>query len=205
MKKSRKSFLLAMMAILVAAGLAGCGRGNSASGQQTENANGQTDQLAQAQTEDAEKDSVIVVMGPSSEPEAGFDPVYGWGAGEHVHEPLIQSTLTVTNKDLTIGYDLATDMETSEDGMTWTVTIRSDVKFTDGEALTAEDVAFTYNTLRDNSTVNDFTMLDEAEATDDTTVVFHMKRTPWRSQVSFRNMPMALIMDRTLLVPAVIL
>ena len=78
------------------------------------------------------KDSVIVVMGPSSEPEAGFDPVYGWGAGEHVHEPLIQSTLTVTNKDLTIGYDLATDMETSEDGMTWTVTIRSDVKFTDG-------------------------------------------------------------------------
>lgn len=40
MKKSRKSFLLAMMAILVAAGLAGCGRGNSASGQQTENANG---------------------------------------------------------------------------------------------------------------------------------------------------------------------
>ena len=166
----RKSFLLAMMAILVAAGLAGCGRGNSASGQQTENANGQTDQLAQAQTEDAEKDSVIVVMGPSSEPEAGFDPVYGWGAGEHVHEPLIQSTLTVTNKDLTIGYDLATDMETSEDGMTWTVTIRSDVKFTDGEALTAEDVAFTYNTLRDNSTVNDFTMLDEAEATDDTTV-----------------------------------
>ena len=51
MKKSRKSFLLAMMAILVAAGLAGCGRGNSASGQQTENANGQTDQLAQAQTE----------------------------------------------------------------------------------------------------------------------------------------------------------
>lgn len=96
MKKSRKSFLLAMMAILVAAGLAGCGRGNSASGQQTENANGQTDQLAQAQTENAEKDSVIVVMGPSSEPEAGFDPVYGWGAGEHVHEPLIQSTLTVT-------------------------------------------------------------------------------------------------------------
>ena len=54
MKKSRKCFLLAMMAILVAAGLAGCGRGNSASGQQAESANGQTDQLAQAQTEDAE-------------------------------------------------------------------------------------------------------------------------------------------------------
>lgn len=27
------------------------------------------------------KDSVVVVMGPTSEPEAGFDPAYGWGAG----------------------------------------------------------------------------------------------------------------------------
>ena len=70
------------------------------------------------------------------------------GAGEHMHEPLIQSTLTVTEADLSIGYDLATDVETSEDGMTWTVTIRDDAKFTDGEALTAEDVAFTYNTLQ---------------------------------------------------------
>ena len=52
------------------------------------------------------KDEVIVTMPATSEPEAGFDPAYGWGAGEHVHEPLIQSTLTVTNKDLSIGMDL---------------------------------------------------------------------------------------------------
>ena len=122
------------------------------------------------------KDSVIVVMGPTSEPEAGFDPAYGWGAGEHVHEPLIQSTLTVTTKDLRIDYDLATDMKVSEDGLTWTVTIRDDVKFTDGEALNAGDVAFTYNTLRDTSSVNDFTMLKEAAALDDTTIEFRMNR-----------------------------
>lgn len=122
----------------------------------------------------ANKESVVIAMGPTSEPEAGFDPAYGWGAGEHVHEPLIQSTLTVTNPDLTIGYDLATDMQASEDGLTWTVTIRDDVNFTDGEALTASDVAFTYNTVKEASSVNDFTMLDYAEATDDTTVTFHM-------------------------------
>lgn len=121
-------------------------------------------------------DSVIVAMGPTSEPEAGFDPAYGWGAGEHVHEPLIQSTLTVTKPDLSIGYDLATDMQVSEDGMTWTVTIRDDVKFTDGEALTASDVAFTYNTVKETSSVNDFTMLKEAVAVDDTTIEFHMAR-----------------------------
>ena len=40
-----------------------------------------------------------------------------------MHEPLIQSTLVVTNADMSIGYDLATDMQVSEDGLTWTVTI----------------------------------------------------------------------------------
>ena len=121
-------------------------------------------------------DTVVVAMDPNSEPASGFDPAFGWGAGEHVHEPLIQSTLTVTNTDLTIGYDLATGYTVSEDGLTWTVTIRDDVSFTDGEPLTAEDVAFTYNTVKTSSSVNDFTMLDYAEATDETTVVFHMTR-----------------------------
>lgn len=122
------------------------------------------------------RSSVMIAMDPNSEPVAGFDPAFGWGAGEHVHEPLIQSTLTVTNADLTIDYDLATDYSVSEGGLLWTVHIRDDVKFTDGEPLTARDVAFTYNTVKEASSVNDFTMLDHAEALDDTTVVFHMTR-----------------------------
>lgn len=153
-----------MLAAVMAAGLlAGCGSQSSSQMQATAEQTG-------------EKDSVIVAMDTNSEPEAGFDPAFGWGAGEHVHEPLIQSTLTVTNPDLTIGYDLATSCESSADSMTWTVTIRDDVKFTDGEPLTAEDVAFTYNTVKASSSVNDFTMLDSAEAVDDTTVVFHMAK-----------------------------
>ncbi|HIZ81796.1 MAG TPA: ABC transporter substrate-binding protein [Candidatus Mediterraneibacter pullistercoris] len=159
----RKGWIRVLSAFAMTASfLAGCGGDAS------------EDQPAVRQrTEDA---SVVIAMDPNSEPAAGFDPAYGWGAGEHVHEPLIQSTLTVTNTDLTIGYDLATDYTVSEDGLTWTVTIRDDVKFTDGEALTAEDVAFTYNTVKDSSSVNDFTMLDHAEAPDDTTVVFYMTR-----------------------------
>lgn len=122
----------------------------------------------------AEDQSVIVTMPTTSEPESGFDPAYGWGAGEHVHEPLIQSTLVRTTKDLGIENDLATEYSCSDDGLTWTVKIRDDVKFTDGEPLTAGDVAFTFNTCRDESSVNDFTMLKEAVAVDDTTVEFHM-------------------------------
>lgn len=40
--------------------------------------------------------------------------------------------------------DLAKSYEISEDRLTWTVKIREDVKFTDGENLTAEDVVYTY-------------------------------------------------------------
>lgn len=159
----RRFTAIILTAGLVAGLLAGCG--------------GSTGSMENAgESQVSREDSVIVAMEPTAEPETGFDPAFGWGAGEHVHEPLIQSTLTVTNPDLTIGYDLATDTSVSEDGLTWTVTIRGDVKFTDGEPLTAGDVAFTYNTVKETSSVNDFTMLDRAEALNDTTVVFHMTR-----------------------------
>lgn len=176
MKKGKWKYAAAMLAVTMLA--AGCGsKGNNAVGTPGSEQEGQTAAGTENQSSEAgSRDDVIVVMGPTSEPEAGFDPAYGWGAGEHVHEPLIQSTLTVTTPDLKIDYDLATDMKASEDGLTWTVKIRDDVLFSDGEKLTAGDVAFTYNTLKDTSSVNDFTMLKEAVAVDDTTVEFHMNR-----------------------------
>jgi peptide/nickel transport system substrate-binding protein len=70
--------------------------------------------------------------------------------------------------------ELATDWSASEDGLTWTMTIRDDVTFHDGEPLTAEDVAFSMQLYQDTedfpflpSYVAAFTSI---EATDDTTV-----------------------------------
>ena len=173
MRRGMKYAVAAMLAVSMA--VTGCANSGAkdSTGQSAENSGGND---ARETGDNGTREDVIVVMGPTSEPEAGFDPAYGWGAGEHVHEPLIQSTLTVTTADLKIGYDLATDMEVSQDGLTWTVKIRDDAYFTDGEKLTARDVAFTYNTLRDTSSVNDFTMLESAEAPDGTTAVFHMNR-----------------------------
>ena len=88
---------------------------------------------------------VVVTMTANSEPEAGFDPMFSWGCGEHVHEPLIQSTLINTDIELGFVNDLATGYEVSADGMAWTFTLRDGVRFTDGEKLTAKDVAFTIN------------------------------------------------------------
>ena len=168
-RKYTAVLLSAALALSAACAASGCGNGSAGTGAAARTS-------AQAAEQRARAGEVVVAMDPNSEPAAGFDPAYGWGAGEHVHEPLIQSTLTVTNPDLTIGYDLATDYSVSEDGLTWTITIRDDVSFTDGERLTADDVAFTYNTVKDSSSVSDFTMLDYAEAADDRTVVFHMNR-----------------------------
>ena len=169
----RKSMTAALCAVLLLASavLGGCQRTDTE--QTASEAAGSPEAAAQQK---AEETSVIVTMPTTSEPEAGFDPVYGWGAGEHVHEPLIQSTLTTTTADLEIGMDLAVDYSVSEDGLLWTVTIRDDVYFTDGEKLTASDVAFTYNLCAENSSVNDFTMLESAVAVDDVTVEFHMNR-----------------------------
>ena len=120
---------------------------------------------------------VIVSMTTGSEPAAGFDPLVSWGCGEHVHEPLIQSTLITTDTDLSFKNDLATSYEASEDGMTWTFNIRDDVKFTDGTPLTARDVAFTINgILNSEASECDMSMVREAVAEDDATVVIHMEK-----------------------------
>lgn len=153
-----------LMAVFLLSFLAACGN------------NGKEKQGSDVQKINESKEEVVVTMPVTSEPESGFDPAYGWGAGEHVHEPLIQSTLTTTTKDLRIENDLAIDYEVSTDGLIWTVTIRDDVIFTDGEKLTANDVAFTYNNCKEKSSVNDFTMLDQAVAINDTTVEFHMTK-----------------------------
>lgn len=175
----RKTISLFCAAALSVGMLAGCGQSTPTAetqpSEETQQTAGQGTE-GEPTAEAVAKDEVIVTMPATSEPSSGFDPAYGWGAGEHVHEPLIQSTLTVTTQDLQIGTDLATEYGVSEDGLTWTVKIRDDVKFTDGEPLTAEDVAFTYNNCKEKSSVNDFTMLEEAVVIDDTTVEFHMTK-----------------------------
>lgn len=123
------------------------------------------------------KSQVIVAMNMNSEPAAGFDPFVSWGCGEHVHEPLIQSTLITTDADLEFVNDLATEYYCADDGMTWYFTIRDDAKFTDGEPLSASDVAFTINGIIESEAAEaDLSMVEKAVATDDTHVEITMAK-----------------------------
>ena len=151
--------------------LSACSGGQDASGGSSAPAGGDTSAA------NGEISQVIVTMTPGSEPPAGFDPFVSWGCGEHCHEPLIQSTLIATDTDLSFKNDLATSYECSEDGLTWTFTIRDDVKFTNGEPLRASDVAFTINGIvNSDSSEADLSMVDTAEAPDDTTVLIHLNK-----------------------------
>jgi peptide/nickel transport system substrate-binding protein len=152
--------------------LGACGSGNGAGagigkGGNTINTGNTGSQAAQ----------VVIAMNTGSEPAAGFDPLVAWGAGEHVHEPLIQSTLVTTDTGLGFANDLATSYSCSEDGMSWTFTIRDDVRFTDGMPLTAHDVAFTLNGIRESEAAQaDLSMVAGVLAQDDRTVHITMAK-----------------------------
>lgn len=121
-----------------------------------------------AQTE--AKDSVIIAIG--TEPET-LDPTKGWG---HGNAPIVQSTLVRYTSALTFENDLAASCELSPDGLTWTFTIREDAYFTDGEKVTASDVAFTLETAKAAQGSVDLTYMERAVAQDDTTVVITLSK-----------------------------
>ena len=86
---------------------------------------------------------------------ATFGPIY---------EPLF--FFNQLSSDAPVGM-IGDSYEFSEDGMTLTVKIKPDLKWNDGEPLTAADVVFTFGYGSNKSD-----KLVSAEATDDTTVVF---------------------------------
>lgn len=105
------------------------------------------------------------------EPDDGYDPTLGWG---RYGSPLFQSTLLTRDADLGIVPDLASDWSVSDDGLVWTVDIRTDARFSDGEPVTAADVAYTFTTASRSGGLTDVTALAEAVAVDEDTVALRL-------------------------------
>ncbi|MFQ2749883.1 ABC transporter substrate-binding protein [Aeromonas caviae] len=77
-----------------------------------------------------------------SEPTEGFDPLLGWSHGSYL---LLHSPLLKQNADLSWQNVLTQSVTPSKDGKGWLIRLKPDLKFSNGAPLTAEDVAFTYN------------------------------------------------------------
>ena len=121
----------------------------------------------------ADNELVVAAFSHGGEPEAGYDPMYGWGA---IGEPLIQSTLMKMNRNMTYENDLATSWKANDDFTEYTVNIRDDVKFTDGTPLDADDVAFSYNQAKTTGEAVDLSTMDNATAVDNNTVKFTLNK-----------------------------
>lgn len=77
-----------------------------------------------------------------AEPTEGFDPLLGWSHGSYL---LLHSPLLKQNADLSWQNVLTQAVTPSKNGKGWIITLKPDLKFSNGAPLTAEDVAFTYN------------------------------------------------------------
>lgn len=129
---------------------------------------------ASAQSPTPEDETITFVYGDSSEP-SSLNPFKGYLATEFYfwawsyHLPI-----TFSVDDLGAVPDFVTDTEVSEDGMTFTYTVRDDLTWSDGEPMTAEDMAFTLNTYKEKHAYlpqGYLGLVESVEATDDTTVV----------------------------------
>lgn len=170
MKKNKRISAM-LMAVLMIFGITACNNSaNSANNSyNTDNGAGSVADNGKALA-DAGKDSVVIAIG--SEPET-LDPTKGWG---HGNSPIVQSTLVKYTSELNFENDLAVDYKLSDDGLTWTFTIRDDAYFTDGEKVTADDVAFTLETAKASNGSFDLTYIESAVAQDETTVVITLSR-----------------------------
>ena len=97
----------------------------------------------------------------TAEPVILYYPGSDWGYpspfGAYLRGPgytqmsFLFDTLVWRNETEEIGL-IATEWSSSEDGIEWTFVIRPDVSFHDGEALTIEDVVFSYTFIAEHST-----------------------------------------------------
>ena len=123
---------------------------------------------------------------PSASPDGKVVLRVGWTNDPDNLNPFIGAETSsyeiwMLNYDFLVGYsldlqpvpDLAESWEISADGKVWTFHLRSGVKWQDGVAFTASDVAFTYNYIIDNE-MGAFssltTFIDKVVAVDDATV-----------------------------------
>lgn len=138
MKKRALSILLC--GIFAMSMLAGCGGGDSEEAQKSKE--------AAAGTSQGGSDTFTYVLdadtGNTLNPLTADDR-YGLSVCNVLYSPLYRM-----NTDGSLYYILAESVEPSEDGLTYTVKLKKDLKWSDGEALTADDVVFTYNALMEN-------------------------------------------------------
>src|SRR5580698_10552786 len=143
---SRRRLIALAAAGLLTAGLAACTSSTSSS-----SSSGSTSSASTTGK------TLVMESSPETTITQAFNPfvptqqAYGMGATGLIYEPLIQFDLASP----TVQYPwLATSYAWSNGDKTITFTIRQGVKWNNGTALTPADVAFTFNLVKNNASIN---------------------------------------------------
>lgn len=129
----------------------------------------------------AAEEPVTFTVGLTNEVDS-FNPFNGIEASSFEMWALTYDYLiSYSMEDMSPEAGLATEWDTSEDGLTWTFTLTDEAVWSDGEPLTAADVAYTYNRIIDGgpeaATWGSYlTSVESAEAPDDTTLVLNLEK-----------------------------
>jgi peptide/nickel transport system substrate-binding protein len=136
--------VIAAAAGILALGLAACGSGSSGSGG---GGSSKTSSSATLTMESSPESTITQAFNPFVTTQAA----YGMGATGLIYEPLIQFDLA----NPTVQYPwLATSYKWGDSGKQITFTIRSGVKWSNGSALTPADVAYTFDLVKANASIN---------------------------------------------------
>lgn len=101
-----------------------------------------------ADASNARKEIVVTTVFDSAY--ASLDPVRNGGLGiDQTVMASIYGYLVYLDRDGTVRYDLAESLEPEGDAATWILTLKPGLKFSDGQPLNAEAVAWNFNRLAD--------------------------------------------------------
>lgn len=135
------------------------------------------------------------VLGPADT----LNPLFASSSAEKSAARLLFSRLY--NYDTTghLSGDLASSLEISEDGTIYTVKLRPDARWHDGYAVTAKDVEFTINLIKNpqtRSTISGWGGIT-VRAIDDTTVEFNLpaEYAPFQNALTFAILPEHILAD----------
>lgn len=167
MKKSLRQ-LKKVLAVMTIAGtvmaLSACGTSNNGTSSESKMS------LETSAAESSSEEGSVAEAKSSEEPEGSDETFYltsgnnaeltarmrhCWVDNGYLYQQLTFRALFLADQTLqNVKPDLASGYEMSEDGMAYTITMKDNLKWSDGEALTAEDVAFSIRTLLHASQAN---------------------------------------------------
>lgn len=164
-----------LLTIITTISLVGCGAKNSSDLAVNAQAAGNTDVAASVSESE---DSTLVFAGAGFDTQ-NFNPALAMTMLSKYVLNAVFDGLTETDENGKVTGAIAESFEESDDHLTYTFNLRKDVKFQNGDALTANDVTYTFDRYLQDDAVNGATLknyVDSYEQPDDYTIVIHLKK-----------------------------